>query len=102
MSFSVTRKEYFLRNILPGESNAVNAYFMFGKGGWASEIFIKLNHDALNGQRTMLTNTPAHLSQYIPIRGYTQVVTSEGCKMLTKYVIGSTWKNNYLHKKGVC
>lgn len=99
MSFSMTWKEYFLRNILPGESNAV---FMFGKGGWASEIFIKLNHDALNGQRTMLTNTPAHLSQYIPIRGYTQVVTSEGCKMLTKYVIGSTWKINYLHKKGVC
>lgn len=30
----------FLRNILPDESNAVNAYFIFGKAGWASEIFI--------------------------------------------------------------
>ena len=30
----------FSRNILPDESNAVNAYFIFGEAERASEIFI--------------------------------------------------------------
>lgn len=48
----------------------VKAYLIFGKGGWACEIFIKLNHDAPNGQRTTLTNTPAYPNPF-PLRIHT-------------------------------
>lgn len=89
----------FWRNILPDESNAVNAYLIFGRAGWASEISVQLNRNTLNGQGTTLTNTPAHLPKSIPIRGYTQVVTWDYYKILTKYLIGSMWKFKYLYQK---
>jgi len=66
----MTWKECSQEKKLPDESK-FHCLLLFGKTGWASEIFVHLNHDKLHNQGIALTTTSVHLSKSIPFRGCT-------------------------------